>query len=108
MKNAEIRALSSEALAEKIVASEKQLHSLQLAHARTPIENPMQLRALRRTVARMKTELHSRTLASLTQKVNAKELTEENARQFLLENRLSIHTPVGLSTIKKVIGNAVK
>jgi large subunit ribosomal protein L29 len=36
---------------------------MQFAHAITPLENPMSIRALRRDISRLKTELKKRTLA---------------------------------------------
>jgi large subunit ribosomal protein L29 len=38
------------------------LKKLEFAHAISPLENPMSIRALRRDVARLKTELKNRAL----------------------------------------------
>jgi len=47
----------------KISEDELRLMKMQFAHAITPLENPMSLRALRRDIARMKSELKKRALA---------------------------------------------
>ena len=55
MKYSEMEALSAEELAKKIVAEEDHLMQLKFAHAISPIENPIKIRATRRMVARLKT-----------------------------------------------------
>ena len=57
MKNNEIRSLSTDALREQIVAEQQTLQRLKFAHAVTPIENPMRIRATRKLIARLHTEL---------------------------------------------------
>lgn len=59
----ELKALSIEELQAKIIAEKENLQKLRFAHAVTPIENPMKLRANRRFIAQLKTELKSRELA---------------------------------------------
>ena len=44
----------------RIQEDELRLKKLQFAHAITPLENPMTIRALRKDVARLKTELKSK------------------------------------------------
>ena len=44
----------------RIKEDELRLKKLQFAHAITPLENPMTIRALRKDVARLKTELKSK------------------------------------------------
>jgi large subunit ribosomal protein L29 len=39
------------------------MKKMQFAHAITPLENPMSIRALRRDISRLKTELKKRALA---------------------------------------------
>ena len=106
MKNTEIKALSTDDLAVQVVEAEKQLHSLKFSHAVTPIENPMIIRQQRRHVARLKAELHQRTLQQVAQKVTAGELTNFNAREFLAANNGKLPTPITLAKLKKIIGNA--
>ena len=60
MKQAEIQAMSNEALMEKITDLKKQYADLKMAHAVTPLENPLQLRKARRNVARLATEITKR------------------------------------------------
>ena len=62
MKQSEIKELSAADLTEKLGASQQNYIDLKMAHAITPLENPMQLRTLRRTVAKLATELTKREL----------------------------------------------
>lgn len=62
MKQAEIKELSIEELKEKLTELKKQHADLKMAHAVTPLENPLQIRQTRRTVARLATELTKREL----------------------------------------------
>ncbi|MGC6479099.1 MAG: 50S ribosomal protein L29 [Flavobacteriaceae bacterium] len=57
MKQSEIKLLSAADLQDKLAEAQKQLSDMQLTHAISPLENPLQIRALRRTVARLKTAL---------------------------------------------------
>ena len=60
MKQTEIKAMSTEELREKMAEVKKQYADLKMAHTVTPLENPLQLRVTRRTVARLATELNKR------------------------------------------------
>lgn len=60
MKQSEIKELSTADLQEKLGALQKNYTDLKMAHAITPLENPLQLRSLRRSVARLATELTKR------------------------------------------------
>ncbi|MCL4128178.1 UNVERIFIED_CONTAM: hypothetical protein GTU68_029284 [Idotea baltica] len=62
MKQSEVKELSTTDLNEKLGALQKNYTDLKMAHAITPMENPLQLRSLRRTVARIATELTKREL----------------------------------------------
>ncbi|MFT4877562.1 MAG: large subunit ribosomal protein L29 [bacterium] len=62
MKQSEIKELATAALNEKLGAVQKNYTDLKMAHAITPMENPLELRSLRRTVARIATELTKREL----------------------------------------------
>ncbi|MCF8714053.1 50S ribosomal protein L29 [Joostella atrarenae] len=62
MKQSEIREFSTAELQEQLGIVKKQYADLKLAHAITPLENPLQLRHTRRTVARVATELTKREL----------------------------------------------
>ncbi|MGY5352529.1 50S ribosomal protein L29 [Wenyingzhuangia sp. IMCC45533] len=60
MKQSEIKELSVADLQEKLVSLKKSYTDLKMAHAISPLENPLELRALRKTVARVATELTNR------------------------------------------------
>jgi large subunit ribosomal protein L29 len=60
MKQSEIKELSVEELKEKMVQLKKQHADLKIAHSVTPLENPLQIRKARRTVAQLATELTKR------------------------------------------------
>lgn len=60
MKQSEIKELSVEEIRDKIADFKKQHADLKMAHSVTPLENPLQIRKARRTVARLATELTKR------------------------------------------------
>ena len=60
MTNKEIKELSVEELQNKIAEYRKQHADLKMAHAVTPLENPLQIRKTRKTVARLATEITNR------------------------------------------------
>ena len=60
MKQSEIIQLSVAELQEKLGDTKKSYADLKLAHAVSPLENPIQLRNVRRNVARLATELTKR------------------------------------------------
>lgn len=60
MKQSEITQLSTAELQEKLGDTKKSYADLKLAHAISPLENPIQLRNVRRSVARLATELTKR------------------------------------------------
>ena len=60
MKQAEIKELSVEEIQQKLAELKKEYADLKMAHAVTPLENPLQIRKTRRTVARLATELTKR------------------------------------------------
>ncbi|MEC5165086.1 large subunit ribosomal protein L29 [Flavobacterium sp. PL11] len=62
MKQSEIKDLSAAELQEKLSQSKKTYADLKMAHAISPIENPLQIRSARRVVARLATELTKREL----------------------------------------------
>ncbi len=57
MKQKEIQNLSKEDLQDKLVEVQKEYDTLQLNHAISPLENPVQLRTVRRSIARIKTAI---------------------------------------------------
>ena len=62
MKQKEVKDLSIDELNEKLVSFQKELSDLKMTHAISPIENPMQIKNLRRTIARINTELTVRSI----------------------------------------------
>ncbi|KXA45264.1 50S ribosomal protein L29 [Prevotella corporis] len=62
MKITEVKSLESKELIEKIENAETALAKMKLNHQITPLENPSLIKAARRDIARMKTELHQREL----------------------------------------------
>ncbi|MET1260297.1 MAG: 50S ribosomal protein L29 [Flavobacteriaceae bacterium] len=62
MKQAEIKELSVEELQQKLSELKKEYADLKMAHSVTPLENPMQIKRTRKTVARLATELTKREL----------------------------------------------
>ncbi|MCH7402409.1 50S ribosomal protein L29 [Belliella kenyensis] len=63
MKNSEIKSLSKSEIIEKIAAEQTNLTKLRFAHAISPIENPNQIKEVKRTIARLKTALTALQLA---------------------------------------------
>jgi len=62
MKQSEIKDLSTAELQEKLSEVRNNYSELKMAHAIQPLDNPLQLRAVRRAVARIATELTKREL----------------------------------------------
>ena len=62
MKIAEIRELSTVELKERVETEVARYAQMRLNHAISPLENPSQIKDLRRSIARMKSELRSREL----------------------------------------------
>jgi large subunit ribosomal protein L29 len=64
MKNTEIAGLSDQELIEKIKEEKAGLNKLSLNHAVSPVENPLKIRATRRNIARLVTEVNKRKKAA--------------------------------------------
>jgi large subunit ribosomal protein L29 len=62
MKQPQVREASTEELQEELVKSKKAYSDLRMAHSLSPLENPMQLRSMRKSIARIATELTKREL----------------------------------------------
>ena len=62
MKIAEIREIATNELAERIQTEVANYNQMVLNHSISPLENPAQIKKLRRTIARMKAELRQRDL----------------------------------------------
>lgn len=63
MKITEIRELSTTDLQDRLFTEKGKLSNLKFDHAVSPLENPMQLRDIRRGIAQIKTELNARKLS---------------------------------------------
>lgn len=64
MKTKDIVALSTQELLDKVKEEKAALNKLKINHAVSPLENPLKLRANRRTVAKLLTEATKRNKAS--------------------------------------------
>ena len=62
MKINEVKELETNELVEKLENAKAHLNNLKLTHAISPLENPSQIKATRRDIARMNTELRQREL----------------------------------------------
>lgn len=60
MTSKEIKDLSADQLKEQIAQERERLLRLKFAHAISPIENPLRIRASRKEVARLLTELSAK------------------------------------------------
>lgn len=60
MKQSEIKKASTAELQEALASTRKAFTDLKMAHTISPLENPIQLRTHRRTIARIATELTNR------------------------------------------------
>ena len=61
MKAKELKELETKELAERIEAEVVKYNQMKLNHNISPLENPSQIKAVRRDIARMKTELRGRS-----------------------------------------------
>ena len=57
MKTSEIEKLSLEDLQDKLTEFQKQLADLKMNHSVSPLENPLQIKTVRKTVARLLTAI---------------------------------------------------
>jgi large subunit ribosomal protein L29 len=62
MKQIDIKDLSVDDLTEKFAEQKEVLSKMKLSHSVSPLENPMQIKQVRRTVARLNTEIRKRAL----------------------------------------------
>jgi len=60
MKMSEIRNMETAELQEKVQDLKAKLANLKISHAVTPLQNPMEIRKIRRTIAKLLTELNQR------------------------------------------------
>lgn len=60
MKNSQINELTLAEIKDMLLEESVSLSKMQFNHAVSPLENPIQLRASRRTIARLKTAIKSK------------------------------------------------
>ena len=60
MNQSEVLKLSIEELKEQLVEQKMKYNELKMAHAVSPLENPIQIRFIRRSIARIVTEINNR------------------------------------------------
>ena len=60
MKQQEITKMSDADIQDQIANRSEQSVKMKLAHSVAPMENPLQIRSLRRSIAKLKTELTKR------------------------------------------------
>ena len=64
MKIKEIKEFTDKEIQERLDAEKDRLSHLKLNHAISPLDNPMQIKDVRRNIARFATELRQRELTS--------------------------------------------
>ena len=62
MKTAEIKELTTAEIQERLAAEKEALVRMKLKHSISPIDNPLQIKVARKTIARLATELRQREL----------------------------------------------
>ena len=60
MNQSEVLKLSNDERKEQLIEQKKKYNELKMAHAVSPLENPIQLRSIRRSIARIATEITNR------------------------------------------------
>lgn len=63
MKSSEVRELTTEEIKERVADEKETLAKLKMQHAISPLENPIVLRDKKKDIARLMTELTSRSKA---------------------------------------------
>lgn len=76
MKQEVVRELSTNDIRERLEEEKKQLIKLKLNHAVSPLENPNKIKAYRKTIARLVTELGVRQKA---EKLSANAVTNKSS-----------------------------
>ncbi|ADQ80597.1 LSU ribosomal protein L29P [Paludibacter propionicigenes WB4] len=62
MKTREIKELNNKEIQERMDAEKEHLVRLKLNHSISPLDNPLQIKEVRRTIARFATELRQREI----------------------------------------------
>ena len=62
MKTAEIKELTTAEIQERLATEKDNLTRMKLNHSISPLENPLQIKVTRRTIARLATDLRAREI----------------------------------------------
>ncbi|MCQ2313460.1 MAG: 50S ribosomal protein L29 [Paludibacteraceae bacterium] len=62
MKQAEVKELTTAEIQERIATEKANLVRMKLNHSISPLDNPLQIKVARKTIARLATELRQREL----------------------------------------------
>jgi len=62
MKTVEVRELKTKEIAERVASESARLNQMELQHSISPLDNPAQIKFVRRDIARLKTILREREL----------------------------------------------
>ena len=62
MKTAEIKELTTAEVQERLEAEKNNMVQMKLNHSISPLDNPLQIKVARKTIARLATELRAREL----------------------------------------------
>lgn len=76
MKQEVVKELSTNEIRERLEEEKKQLTKLKLNHAVSPLENPNKIKAYRKTIARLVTEIRARDIA---EKLSANAVTNKSS-----------------------------
>ena len=60
MKTVEVRELKTKEIAERVASESARLNQMELQHSISPLDNPAQIKFVRRDIARLKTILRER------------------------------------------------
>lgn len=64
MKASVVREMTTQEISEQLVELKLSYSKVKMGHTITPLENPMELKKIRKNIARLSTELRSRELTS--------------------------------------------
>ena len=62
MKTAEIKELTTAEIQERLATEKENIIRLKLNHSISPLDNPLQIKVARKTIARLATELRAREI----------------------------------------------
>ena len=104
MKQVDIKDLSVDDLTEKLQEQKDTLSKMKLSHSVSPIENPMQIKQVRRTVARLNTELRKRKNRKTTL---LSQFSNDDKTYEIPSDDLEIGQQVQTDVVNEIIKDAV-